>query len=222
MGYTEHKMEDRMDGIIFDVDGTIWDATDTILEGFNEGVLSYLNEDYLITRKQLQSVFGKTMEELFAILFPTLSKEEQIRIGKLCMEHEDRKLKMKGGNLYTGMRELIQTLKQQYNIYIVSNCQLGYIETMLEFTGLGSYITDFLCYGETLQPKSFTIREIMRRNNLENVVYIGDTLGDQNACIEAGVPFIYVTYGFGEGVEAEMSVDEPLQILELIKQLECK
>ena len=46
----------------------------------------------------------------------------------------------------------------------------------------------------------------MERNRLKNVVFIGDTQGDADAAREAGVPFIYAAYGFGEvdGFDAKL------------------
>ena len=209
-----------MDGIIFDVDGTIWDATDSILEGFNEGIRAHLNDEAQISKEQLHAVFGKAMDELFAMLFPQLTPDEQMRIGTLCMEYEAKVLAEKGGNVYTGLIDVIKTLANTYPIYIVSNCQLGYIELMLTWTGLGPFIQDYLCYGHTQKPKSFTIQELMRRNNLTDVVYIGDTLGDQQACEEADIPFIYASYGFGNGIDAQYQVDEASEILDIIRDID--
>lgn len=39
---------------------------------------------------------------------------------------------------------------------------------------------------------------LKERNNLINPVYIGDTDGDRQESALAGVPFVFVTYGFGE------------------------
>ena len=39
---------------------------------------------------------------------------------------------------------------------------------------------------------------IAERNHLKHPVYVGDTIGDYNACQEAGVPFVFAAYGFGE------------------------
>lgn len=38
----------------------------------------------------------------------------------------------------------------------------------------------------------------MERNHLQDVVYVGDTSGDFDACQKADVPFIYASYGFGD------------------------
>ena len=38
----------------------------------------------------------------------------------------------------------------------------------------------------------------MERNGLKAPVYVGDTQGDFEACKAAGVPFVWVEYGFGK------------------------
>ncbi|MFR7899958.1 MAG: hypothetical protein ACLU6Y_09110 [Ruminococcus sp.] len=35
--------------------------------------------------------------------------------------------------------------------------------------------------------------------DLKDPVYVGDTLGDFNACRKADIPFIFAEYGFGSG-----------------------
>ena len=94
--------------------------------------------------------------------------------------------------------ETIRKLAEKYPLFIVSNCQCGYIEVMIESSGIGPFIRDHLCFGETGTPKSETIRALMDRNDLKDVVYVGDTQGDADACRDAGVPFVFAEYGFGD------------------------
>ena len=47
---------------------------------------------------------------------------------------------------------------------------------------------------------------LMDTNHLQDVVYIGDTQGDYDACQMANVPFIYASYGFGQAPEADCSI----------------
>ena len=39
---------------------------------------------------------------------------------------------------------------------------------------------------------------VIERNRLDRAVYLGDTLGDQRAAEEAGIPFLHAAYGFGQ------------------------
>lgn len=82
-------------------------------------------------------------------------------------------------------------------VFIVSNCQSGYIELFLKKTGLAPYVTDTECFGDTGMKKAENIRLVVARNGLQQPVYVGDTKGDEEAAHEAGVPFVHAAYGFG-------------------------
>ena len=92
-------------------------------------------------------------------------------------------------------------LAKTYDLYIVSNCQCGYIEQFLRKTQLEAYIKDIECFGNTGKNKGENIRLLVKRNSLKAPVYIGDTKGDCDASKEAGVPFIFASYGFGNVTE---------------------
>ena len=77
---------------------------------------------------------------------------------------------------------------------------------MLRTTGLGPYIRDHLCFGETQVPKGETIRMLIERNNLQSPVYVGDTQGDADSCKTAGIPFIFAEYGFGDVPDARTRI----------------
>ena len=104
---------------------------------------------------------------------------------------------------YPDVREVIKQLAKTYDLYIVSNCQCGYIEQFLRKTQLEAYIKDIECFGNTGKNKGENIRLLVKRNSLKAPVYIGDTKGDCDASKEAGVPFIFASYGFGNVIEYE-------------------
>lgn len=191
-----------MDGIIFDVDGTLWDSTDNVAISWNNAIME--NSDLVanITGDELKKLFGKTMDDILLALFPDLSKEEQHRLGELCFEYENNFLEENPGTLYPGVEEIFKKLTEKTDLYIVSNCQCGYIEVFLKATGLQKYIKDQLCFGDTGLPKHETIRTLMKKHNLTDVVYVGDTQGDFDACRDAEIPFIFAEYGFGDAPEA--------------------
>lgn len=191
-----------MDGIIFDVDGTLWDSTEVVAESWNLAIKENTHMESNLTGEGLKSLFGKTMDEIFETLLPSLPKEEQMRIGYLCYDYENELLVRKPGTLYRGVCETIEALSKTTNLYIVSNCQCGYIEILLKTTDLGKFIKDHLCFGETETPKSQTILKLMERNGMKSAVYVGDTKGDYDSCVEAGIPFIFAEYGFGDVPDA--------------------
>lgn len=195
-----------MDGIIFDVDGTIWDSTDLVARSWTDAIQENSDSDRVIDGDFLVNIFGKTMDEIFLALFPDEIPEERDRLGHLCFEYENNLLQTEAGDVYEGVEETFRILSEKTDLYIVSNCQCGYIEAMLHSTGFGKYIKDTLCFGQTQTSKGKTIRTLMERNNLKDVVYIGDTQGDADACKEAGIPFIFAEYGFGDVPDAERKI----------------
>ncbi len=195
-----------MDGIIFDIDGTLWNSTDTVAESWNQAIAENSDLDLRIDGDMLKSLFGLPMNEIYEALFPELPLEEQNRLGNLCFDYENRLLETKPGVLYDGVKETLETLSKRIPLFIVSNCQCGYIDVLLKTTGLGTYIQDHLCFGDTHTSKGQTILKLMERNGIKDAVYVGDTLGDSRACTEAGIPFIFAEYGFGDVPDAKTRI----------------
>ena len=195
-----------MDGIIFDVDGTLWDSTDSVTESWNLAIRENSDMDLTITADILKGLFGKTMTEIADSLFPSLPEKERMDFLDICYDYENRHLETHPGDLYEGVVETIRKLAEKYPLFIVSNCQCGYIEVMLKTCGLTPYIKDHLCFGETQRSKGETIRLLMEKNNLKSPVYVGDTQGDADSCRSAGIPFIFAEYGFGDVPDAKTRI----------------
>lgn len=195
--------ENKMDSIIFDVDGTIWDSTQSVADSWNIAIKEHSDLDLTLEPVSLSRVFGKTMTEIADAVFPDLEPAKRMELLDFCFEEENRYLEAHPGTVYEGVVETIRELAEHYPLFIVSNCQCGYIEVMLKTTGLAPYIKDHLCFGETQTPKGDTIRTLVGRNGLKSPVYVGDTQGDADACKAAGVPFIFAEYGFGDVPDAE-------------------
>lgn len=192
-------MQGRIDGLILDVDGTLWDSTGLVAKAWTQAVRQGGIEGYSVKAQQLKKLFGKTMEVIAQEMFPNVSKEQRDKLMELCCEYEHRVLcEDECAICYSGVTEGIRRLSRKLPVFIVSNCQSGYIELFLEKTGLAQYVTDTECYGNTGKGKGENIRLVAERNHLQHPVYVGDTQGDCDACDEAGVPFVFASYGFGD------------------------
>ena len=185
------------DSLIFDLDGTLWDTTATCAKAWQSVIdnLEFLNVS--ISQSDIRRIAGMQHDLIFPTLFPELSISEHTQLTKLCCEAELSYINQFGGELFESLTDIFTDLSQTFNLYIVSNCQAGYIESFLNYYQLDSFIADFECSGRTQKNKSHNIKNVIQRNNLKTPVYIGDTQGDRDASYENGIPFIYVTYGFG-------------------------
>ena len=184
-------------GIIFDMDGTLWDAGASIAEAWNIVMQRRSLEKKDFTADDIHSIMGKTIDGIADTLFGEYSREERMDITRECLVYENEYLAEHGGELYERLEEVLQELSGEYPLYIVSNCEKGYIEGFLEYYDFGKYFKDFESHGNTGLPKGKNIRLVAERNELTDVVYIGDIQSDYNASREAGVGFIHAAYGFG-------------------------
>ena len=203
----------------FDVDGTLWDSTDSVARSWNLAIQENSSLDLTITENALQQVFGKTMTEIADTLFSRLPEKERMKLLEVCFQYENRYLETHPGKLFDGVTDTLAALSGQYPLFIVSNCQQGYIEVLLRTCSLEPFIKDHLCFGETQTSKGQTILTLMKRNGLKNPVYVGDTRGDADACAEAGIPFIFAGYGFGDVPDAKMRISKFTDLKDLVCQL---
>lgn len=204
-----------MDSIIFDVDGTLWDSTDVVAKAWTDYLRQKEQIDLTITAGQLKTLFGKPLAEIAALVFPQYPENEQLRLIDGCCEAEHALLHITGAPLYEDLEKALQILSAQYPLYIVSNSQCGYIELFLEKTGFAKYFQGHLCNGDTGLDKGSNIRQIAAQNGLKDPVYVGDTIGDFEACRKAGVPFVLAEYGFGEVSEPDMRISKPMDLITL-------
>ena len=195
----KQKIFMKTDGIILDIDGTLWNSTDIVAASWNEAFRSHGVTDTTVTGADLRSLFGKTMDAIAAAIFPTMEEDMRLAIMDTCTEMEEAALERDPCQIfYPGVVETIRSFSDAgRKLFIVSNCQKGYIELVMEKGSFASCITDHLCFGDTGCGKAANMRTIVERNHLKRPVYVGDTEGDREASEEAGVPFIFVSYGFG-------------------------
>ena len=203
-----------MDSIIFDIDGTIWNSTDVVAVAWNE-ILEKEGLDIRVTADQLKGLFGRLLPDIAKAIMSELNEAEQLRIIDLCCQAEHELLRKKGAPVYEGLEDTLKELKKRYPLFVVSNCQAGYIELVFEKTGLGKYFTEHLCPGDTGEAKAANIQSIAKKYQLKAPVYVGDTFGDYQACLEAGVPFVFASYGFGQVDTPDYRIEKPADLLKL-------
>ncbi|WP_299824136.1 HAD family hydrolase [uncultured Pontibacter sp.] len=200
-------MTNTYDSIIFDLDGTLWDSTQAIATAWQQAVREAGITDVAITAERVRGLAGMPYDAIYDKLFPEMKGEQREKLQKLCARLEMERLKEQGGKLYPEVKETLDYLKGKYKLAIVSNCQSGYIETFLEYHNLHHYFTDHDCYGNRGLSKAENIVEVVKRNNMKQAVYIGDTTGDYEASQKAQVPFILAAYGFGTVAADVKSID---------------
>jgi len=209
-----------MKALIFDIDGTLWDTRSIVARGYNVELERMGRPDLYLTAEFLTSLFGKTAREIADVIFADYPAGERLGLIFNCMETERVVLREDPCRVgYPGVKETLTALKERYRLFVVSNCECGYPEIMMQKLGLEDLFEGHLCHGDTNLPKGDTIRILMDRFGLADAVYIGDTQGDLEASRKAGIPFVFCTYGFGTPTEWDAKIDAFTELPEILEQL---
>lgn len=197
--------------LIFDLDGTLWDSSAVVAESWTEVGRRYYGESYYVGPSEVRNLMGKTMIEIASHLLPENPGPEKDRFVHECFSYEVAYLSSHPGTLFENELDVLKKLALSYRLFIVSNCQNGYIENFMPLVSPDLF-EGFMCFGDTHRPKNETIRALMEKYGLEKAAYIGDTAGDEKATRLAGIPFIHAAYGYGqcESPDASASTFEDL------------
>ncbi len=186
--------------LIFDIDGTLWDSRQLVAEGYNLQLCDEGFEKYCVNAEQLKALFGKTMSEIADIMLADFEVPERYELMERCMEREDAYLRENATDAiaYEGVKETLTELEKKYRLFIVSNSQQGYPEITMRAIGVEHLFEGHLCFGDTQTEKGETMKTLMKKYDIKDAVYIGDTQGDYEATLVAGIPFVWAAFGFGE------------------------
>ena len=206
-------------GIIFDLDGTLWDASEEVTRSWNMALSTIDCFNLRIDRNDMMRFMGNLLFDIGRMMLPTSLSDEKVQeIIELCIEYEHAYLRKEGAPLYENLEKTLRELKKEYSLFIVSNCQAGYIEVFLEYTHFADLFDDYECPGRSGLAKAENIKLICERNALDDAVYVGDTDGDYNATLKAGLEFIHAAYGYGKPHAKTLSVSRFDELPALLKE----
>ena len=190
------------DALIFDLDGTLWDAAAASTFGWNLA-LEEMGLPQRITDEGIRSVSGRPFPECAARLLPGLMPIPHATLDHL-EEGERLGIERIPGDLYPGVAEGLPRLAERYRLFLVSNCPGWYLEAFFRHRGLQEHFTGWDCYGMSGVPKAGMLQDLAAAHGLQRAVYVGDTQGDHAATEAAGMTFAFVEYGFGRVEDAPL------------------
>ena len=194
----------KFDCVLFDFDGTVADTSEGIFEGIRYGIR--MEGLPMPPPNEMRTFIGPPLNVGFRNHFPDIPDEqvEQLIIHYRARYSVDGYYKFR---LYDGMEDLLLTLKangirtgiatskpQVFMDHIVKTCELSHL-----FDVVVGADNDVLHGGKKqIIEKAF---ELLKPYGCEKPLMVGDTKFDILGAVDAGVPSVAVTFGFG-------SVDE--------------
>lgn len=213
--------------VIFDVDGTLLDTAEGVVEAVKRTVCGESLE--MPSDEVLRTFIGPPIQNSFQKTYGF----EQERVQQLAVmfrnhyKEDDCLLKAEP---YEGIHEVCQSLMREgIRIGIATYKRQDYAERIVRQFGFGAYTDDI--YGadnENRLKKVDIIRLCLERMNCEDLgkaVMVGDSDNDAVGAEAVGIDFIGVTYGFG--FKSRQDVDRysnvgcaaaPLELLDILKK----
>ncbi|MED4697511.1 HAD-IA family hydrolase [Lysinibacillus capsici] len=205
-----------MKHIIFDFDGTLADSTAVFASAWNT----------LAQKYKFKGIELKEIDTLKKLSISERSKLFDFPMYKLPMIlpqfYKLYRQSLNDVHLFEGMKEvLIEINKRGYKILIISSNSKENILEFLKMNGIHC-VADVLC-SNRIFGKDKVMKKFLKEAKVDSsdVVYIGDEQRDIVACKKAGVPIIWVEWGYDakevvQNEEPEYSVTTPQEILEII------
>lgn len=213
------NMKQYFDSLIFDMDGTLWDAVPSYCKIWEYTLDEFGLGDIKVTREELDRLMGKPVDVLVDTI--VTGPVDRPRFLAALDANEDRLMPVLGGRLYPGVKETIRELARDHKLFMVSNCSPKGAVNFMAYSGLTDCFTDSLTYGQTHVGKDVNIATLVSRYGLASPLYVGDTQGDADASHRAGVPIAWAAYGFGHVSDPDYIIKEFSNLIKLVKNGEC-
>ena len=205
--------------LIFDIDGTLWDSCEAVCESWRLSLRRRYGCFGSPDLSQVRSIMGMTPDEIAEKLFSRFGSHAR-EVFDALSEDECAYLREHGAAIYPAVEETLRQLASSRRLFLVSNCQAGYIDAFLTASGLGELFSDSLCAGVSGKGKSENIRTLREKHTITQAIYIGDTRADESAARETDCRFIHAAYGFGEADAADAVACSFAELPALVRELE--
>ncbi len=182
--------------ILFDLDGTVIDSTEAILDGFRVAFETFGGE--VPSDELIKNEIGHTLEDMFLTLGVESSKvDEHVHAYKMHY----RVISCEKTILLDGAREAIELASDFATLGVVTTKTGEYSQILLEHMELMKYFDVLIGREHVTYPKPHAepiLKALMKlEHDRNNTWMIGDTCMDMIAAKNAEVNSIAVTSGYG-------------------------
>ncbi|MGQ0827417.1 MAG: HAD family hydrolase [Bacteroidota bacterium] len=198
-------MTNKIDNILFDLDGTLTDPKEGIINSIVYALKKLNIQENNIT--ELESFIGPPLRNSFAIRY-NLSDTSSDKAINFYREYFSTKGLFEN-KLYFGVTELLELLSaQKYKLFIASSKPTVYVEKILTHFKLANYFTGIVGSNldNTRTDKTEVISYVVTTHGLQtkNSIMIGDRKHDIIGAKNNSIKTIGVTYGYGSLEEIKL------------------
>lgn len=202
----------HFDSLIFDMDGTLWDNVSSYVRAWNIG-FEKIGHARRVVYDDLIGLMGKEIDAMMDALVPESTEKTRNELMNAVFRAY-REMEDIQPVIFPDVLEGLEKLSKKYKLLLLSNCEEGGLVKFMKHTGTAHLFIDYAEHGQNFMPKSHNLKLLIERNNLQSAIYIGDTDGDSRETRKAGIPFGYVTYGFGKTDGYDLKFDSFEELVE--------
>ena len=189
--------------IIFDMDGTLIDSSAAMTHSVNYVRQSLGLEP--IGQKYLEYSINQPDQHLPKIFYNTetydpahraLFKEHYLQCSPSMM------------SLYPDVEAMLQHLSSKAHLAIATNASDFFAHHMLEGMGIISYFSEIVGANnvEKSKPDPLMVYHLMQTLQIDpaKTIFVGDSIKDEGAAVNAGITFIFAEWGYGTSETASL------------------
>ncbi|MFW9970529.1 MAG: HAD family hydrolase [Candidatus Odinarchaeota archaeon] len=202
-------------GIIFDLDGVIYDITEAIKKAVDDGIEKYQLEN--VNRDDVMEEIAHLIEEIQNYPVPKILLNsydllkvqflegitffKKLRIA-IFLFNQFNKYKEAESKIFKGMDKLISKLAKDVKLAILTNNKSQYAEEVLDKFNLSKFFDTIIGFNEVseVKPSPEGILKILDKWDMKpsEVIFIGDMTTDVDAGKAAKVKMICVASGLAQ------------------------
>ena len=186
----------HIDSLIFDMDGTLWNATESYAKVWNATCHEFdMEADF--KGSDLEHFMGMSIESIMEHLLGNNMIVDRSAFLSLLGKKEEEMMPTLGGVLYPGVKDALERLHGNFRLFMLSNCSPRGLVNFVNYTGTAHFFDGLLTQGERQVSKSENLRYMASKYSLKCPVYVSDTHADCDQAHEAGMLFVHADWGFG-------------------------
>lgn len=186
-------------GILFDLDGTLLDTLEDILDATNYALAQFGHPPR--TLREIRRFVGNGAENQIRLSLPEDKQEDLQQVLAFYKPYYTDHCQIKT-KPYKGVLEVLNTLKGKYPIAIVSNKPDGAVKALC-----ADFFPGIYGLGEKpdcpRKPAADMVFKAMADIGVNRCIYVGDSEVDVLTAKNAGVPCVGVLWGFRDREDLE-------------------
>jgi phosphoglycolate phosphatase len=203
---------ERPEAMIFDMDGTLFKTETLILPAYHQ-MFDQLRKEGLYEgetppEERILGGLGMLLAHIWQKVMPGSSEATMRRADELLLHYQMEGLKEGTGELYPGVKETLEQLRDQgIRLFVASNGLEDYVKEVARYMGIAPYFQGLYSAGEyQTASKVDLVGILLEQHNVSSAWMVGDRSSDVEAGVKNGLTVIGCDYaGFGKADELEGS-----------------